>query len=296
MNEIQAEIARLRAARADAHKRGFATLTCKANLKDPDPRYSPHAVNSATKDSATAMLPYDNGIPANFGIGLSDNLSNLAVIDCDHGCKSFEEFIAWRDRNHFPATLTVHTGNRDGWRFHMYYAGAIKQTSFAIDGFSGEVKSQGGYVCGAGVRHESGALYEYVLDVPIAATPEFIRAFAKTAYKPAHINKDEEFPETPAGQRDAKIFSVGGSLRNLGMSEAAIAFGMDDYCRHHAEDGESYADEFESKIRDKAYRLFNKYDVAAQREIIFLQKATTGLGMSKVLAANALRDAKGEKL
>jgi hypothetical protein len=70
---------------------------------------------------------------------------------------------------------------------------------------------------------------------------------------------------------------------------------MDDYCRHHAEDGESYADQFEAKIRDKAHRLFYKYDVAAHGEIVFLEKPARP-SIREVLAANALRDARGEKL
>jgi hypothetical protein len=291
-DEFSQEVSRLRAARADAHTRGFATLTCLPNKKDPYPKYSPHACHSATQNFATAMLPYDAGEAANFGIGCGE--SDLCVIDGDHGCNTYEEFIAWRDRNHFPPTLTARTGNRDGYRFHMFYRGAVKTVAFNIDGVTGEIKSAGGYVCGVGSRHPSGFLYEYILDVPLASTPEFVRTLAKVKTKPATM-KDEDFELVEEGQRNGRLTSLAGSLRNLGLTEAGILSGIEDFARNRCENGDAYADLNEIPLRNMAYRA-SHWDIAAQGEVVFLKPVTTGLGMRKILAANALRDSRGEKL
>jgi hypothetical protein len=288
----QDELSRLRTARADAHARGFATLTCLPNKKDPYAKYSPHACHSATKDLAIAMQPYDDGEAANYGVGCGE--SDLCVVDGDHGCDSHEAFIAWRDRNGFPPTLTARTGNRDGYRFHMFYRGAVKTTAFSVDGVSGEIKSTGGYVCGAGSRHPSGALYEYIIDAPIAPTPDFVRNLAKPKTKPTPI-KDEDFERVEEGQRNGRLTSLAGSLRNLGLTEVGILAGIEDFCRNRCKDGDAYADANENKLRDMAHRAAT-WDIAPQGEIVFLPKVTGRPSIRQVLAANALRDSRGEKI
>lgn len=272
-DELKSEVQRLRAARADAHARNFATLTCKVGLKDPDPRYSAHAVNSATKNFSVAMQPYDNGEPCNFGIAAGE--SDLCILDCDHGLHTIEELLAWMERNHLPATLIGISG-RQGKEmgFHLFYKGAIKTTVFNIQGVSGEVKSIGGYVCGAGSRHPSGALYTYLdPDAPIAPTPDIVRNLVKPAPKPALVQEEDEL--VPAGNRNQRLTSLAGTLRNAGLTELGILAGLEDFARNRCANGDQYADENEAKLRDLAYRA-SRWAVASKGVIDFGPFGTRG--------------------
>src|SRR5208337_209119 len=139
----------------------------------------------------------DDGIEANYGI--SCGMSNITVVDCDHGLNTYEEFIAWRDKNHFPVTLTARSGNIDGYRVHMFYSGAVKTRGFEIDGVSGELKGSGGYVVGAGSIHPSGELYKYIVDEDIVPLPEGLQELAKEKKALPNIAKVKRFPRVHDG-------------------------------------------------------------------------------------------------
>jgi hypothetical protein len=273
-NIITGEVARLATAVDNAISRDFAVLTCEPRDKLPWARYSPHGVHSATKDKDIASKPYEGGHAANFGVACGQ--SDLAVVDIDHGLNSAEELDAWMVKNDLPPTLAVRTGRRTEYGIHLYYRGAVPQTTFDLGGCRGEVKSIGGYVLGSGSRHPiSGELYEYLKDIPIVPLPEAFKN-GKT-YKTDKPSSPDTFELVPASQRNARLTSLAGTLRNQHLSEETIFLALRDFAINRCEDGENYFIQEESKIRDLAHR-------AAQWDAKPLAPLVT-CGVNKVLAS-----------
>ncbi len=182
----------------DALARGFAILTCEPHDKSPWALYSPHAVNSSTRNPDIALKAWKDGHEANYGVGCGQ--SNICVVDVDHGISTVEEFEKWKVTNGFPETFTVISG-RDGFGAHMYYSGAVPTTGFDIGGVTGELKSHGGYVVGAGSVHPSGKKYSIYKDVPIAPLPEGVRILTKDKKSANYIPVKEGGKLIPAGNR-----------------------------------------------------------------------------------------------
>jgi|SRR5208337_4439354 len=245
-------VKQLRVAAEDALHRGFAIITCLPHDKAPYAIYSPNACNSGTRKPEIALRAWDDGIEANYGI--SCGMSNITVVDCDHGLNTYEEFIAWRDKNHFPVTLTARSGNIDGYRVHMFYSGAVKTRGFEIDGVSGELKGSGGYVVGAGSIHPSGELYKYIVDEDIVPLPEGLQELAKEKKALPNIAKGEKIP---AGSRWNFLQSISGKLRNAGLSEEGIEAALWDFLKTNCEDGENYPADKVSSLAKAASEIFN---------------------------------------
>jgi hypothetical protein len=245
-------VKQLRSAAEDALNRGFAIITCLPHDKAPYATYSPNACNSGTRKPEIALKAWDDGHEANYGI--SCGMSNVTVVDCDHGLQTYEEFIAWRDKNHFPVTLTARSGNTDGYRVHMFYSGAVKTRGFDIDGVTGELKGEGGYVVGAGSIHPSGELYQWIVDEDIQPLPEGLQELAKTKKVLPNIAAGEKIP---AGNRWNFMQSVAGKLRNAGLSEEGIEAALWDFLKRNCEDGENYPPDKVSALAKASMEIFN---------------------------------------
>ena len=245
-------VKQLRAAAEDALKRGFAIMTCLPHDKAPWAVYSPNACNSGTRKPEIALKPWDDGTEANYGI--SCGMSNVTVVDADHGLQTLEEFIAWRDKNKFPITLTSRSGNTDGYRVHMFYSGAVKTRGFEIDGVTGELKGSGGYVVGAGSIHPSGEKYKWIVDADIVPLPEGLADLAKEKKALPDIAKGEKIP---AGQRWNFLQSTAGKLRNAGLDEEGIEAALWNFLKTRCEDGENYPADKVSALAKAATEVFN---------------------------------------
>jgi hypothetical protein len=255
-------LSELRAAATDSLHRGFAIFACLPSNKQPYPAYAPHGFQSASRDSAIALKPYADGIPANYGIDCGG--SNLTVIDCDHGFTCASDFINWCEKNQLPATFTVRTGRRTNAKtgasefgVQMYYKGAVPSTVFNLDGVTGEVKSQGGYVIGAGSVHPSGFKYEIIKDGTLADTPEVFKT--KPEFKPELPTGDTGML-VPESQRNARLTSLAGTLRNQHLGEETIFAALEDFAIHQCEDGEAYFVKEEAKLKNLAHRAVTKMD------------------------------------
>jgi hypothetical protein len=131
-------------------------------------------------------------------------------------------------RANLPETYTVHTGrrtNKDGspeYGVQLYYADTMPSVGeFALGGGTGQVKSLGGYVMAAGSIHpESGEAYELMTDAPIAPLPGVVRSL-KTEHKPV---EDDGQPITE--NRNIRLTSIAGKLRNAGLSATAIELAL----------------------------------------------------------------------
>jgi hypothetical protein len=264
--------------------RGFSILTVKPHSKDPFVDYSPHAVKSATRDPLIALRAWENGEEANHGVACG--LSNITVVDCDHGLNNIEEFEAWRTEHGLPETFTVISG-RDGFGAHMYYSGAVPTVGFKIGNVTGELKGKGGYVVGPGSVHPSGKKYTLLKDVNIAPLPPGLATFAAEKTKNSgEFKKAEDDGELiPAGNRWIHGQKIVGQLRNMGYDEEGIYEGLKRWYATKCEDGANYPDE---KVREQAHAAFNKFDAMEATPVVFLggdKKMETAVGELPLLAA-----------
>ena len=261
-------VAKLRASVADALKRGFAVLTCLPHDKGPYPKYSPHAVLSAIrKPESVVFAAWDAGEEANYGVGCGQ--SNLAVVDVDHGVNNLDELKSWMKEHNLPTTLTVQSGRTTEAGFHLYYSGAVATCGFKVGNVTGEIKSIGGYVCGAGSIHPSGEEYRIVIEADIVPLPEGFIAISKDKSKaPLDVNKTkaEHGGLIPAGNRWAHLESAAGKLRNAFLSEEGIYNALKDFAAENCEDGENYPDD---KIKEIAHAAVTKFDAQAPTAAVF---------------------------
>ena len=65
MPDATALVEEILASAKDALARGFSILTCEPKDKKPWNLYSPHAVNSSTRDPEVALKPWKDGTEAN---------------------------------------------------------------------------------------------------------------------------------------------------------------------------------------------------------------------------------------
>jgi hypothetical protein len=102
-------------------------------------------------------------------IGIDCGASGITVLDIDQGLNSFEEFEAWLTVTGIPRTYTVHTGRRTSYGVQMYFKGTMASSGakkWMLGGCTGEIKSIGGYVVGAGSIHpDSGECYEVTCEL-----------------------------------------------------------------------------------------------------------------------------------
>jgi hypothetical protein len=254
----------IRASAEDALERGFAIIACLPHEKGPWAKYSEHGCNSASRNKAVALKPWDDGTEANYGISCGP--SNITVLDADHGLTTEAEWLAWKKEQNLPDTLTVLSGRDGEMGIHMYYSGAVPTCGFKLGSVTGELKGSGGYVVGPGSVHPSGKKYVILHDVPVAPLPDGLTDYAKEKGKTS-FPKIGSGEKIPVSQRWVHIRSRAGSLRNLGLDEDAIYIGIKSFAANHCEDGENYPDD---KLREIAsWAGGEKCEEATQPIIMF---------------------------
>lgn len=204
-------------------RRGWYVLPCVAQGKEPLSDLVPHGWHNASDDEGTIRRWWAAKPDAN--VGVACNPSGLAVVDCDHGNATKEDALRWIQRGGLPITYTVHTGRRFNpdtgqpeFGLQLYYAGSMGGVGeFNLAGGSGQIKSLDGYVMAAGSIHPvSHEAYEVLIDAPIAPLPDVVRSL-KTERKPV---EDDGQPITE--NRNIRLTSIAGKLRNAGLSEALL--------------------------------------------------------------------------
>jgi hypothetical protein len=201
-------------------KRGWHILPCWPRTKKP---MTHNGVLDASSDEATVRSWWTRCPDAN--IAVATGPSRLSVVDCDHGNRTEQEAREWMVRAELPKTYTVRTGRRfntkDGTPecgVQLYYADTMPSVGeFSLGGSTGQIKSLGGYVMARGSIHpDSGEAYELMTDAPIAGLPELVRAL-KTERKPV-----EDDGERISENRNVRLTSIAGKLRNAGLSASAL--------------------------------------------------------------------------
>jgi hypothetical protein len=158
-----------------------------------------HGFKDATLDEATIRAWWEKNPDANPAI--STGPSKLLVVDNDHGLTSMDEATAWMERNGFPPTYAVRTGRRPEFGLQLYYQsdGSRGCAGWKLNGCSGDIRAEGGYVMAAGSIHpDSGEAYTALLDgTPVAPAPQFVKNLAPEAqtYDPATAVDDATVDE-----------------------------------------------------------------------------------------------------
>ncbi len=164
-------------------------------------------------------------------VGIATSPSGLTVLDCDHGLETEEGFRAFMAAYDLPETYAVRTGRRDDYGVQMYYQRGdmedpLKSIAWEKGGHSGDIRSATGYVMAAGSIHpDSKEAYAVIMDAPLAATPNFVRALRA---KP--ITKDgggQNAPVTDDGgpiesSRNVHMISLLGKKRNSGADDEQL--------------------------------------------------------------------------
>ena len=193
--------------------RGWRVHPLKPDTKVP---LTPHGWKDASGNEGQVNEWWTASPDANVGIACGP--SGLCVLDCDHGLNSEEEFYAWRDKCGLPETYTVRTGRRDSFGVQLYFRGSVPTATWDNwNGCSGDIKSLGGYVLGAGSNHPvTGEKYTVLCNLAIAPTPEMVRALRSS--KPETGKADEPITEN----RNIRLTSIAGKLREAGLSPDAL--------------------------------------------------------------------------
>src|ERR1700679_2573503 len=154
-------------------------------------------------------------------VAIACGVSDIAVLDCDHGLEDDNAALTWLGRNGIPSTYMVRTGRRPEFGLQVYFSVAIPDVGlWKLDGCEGQIKSLGGYVMAAGSIHpQSGQAYTVKNDAALAPTPDVVRALRKIALavKAGPMEKIAE----GAGRHDG-LTSVAGKLRASGLDGDAI--------------------------------------------------------------------------
>ena len=132
----------------------------------------------------------------NIGI-VTGKISNLTVVDIDQ-----EERPEW-----LPPTLVVKTGK--GWHYYYQYCEGVNNSARIKENI--DIRSEGGYVVGAGSVHpDTGKVYEVIDKNPIAQFPDHLFEVKKE-----RTNWDEMANGAPQGQRNESAAKYIGKLMKM---------------------------------------------------------------------------------
>jgi len=137
-------------------------------------------LKSATKDIDALGKLWAGRKQLNVGVATGEK-SGIFVVDID----SAEGEAALAELGQLPTTLTVKTGK--GRHLYFKWPGeAVITKRGVLPGV--DIRGDGGYVCGVGTNHYSGAVYQWVnpLEV-IEEAPQFILDIALKRLQPQHI-------------------------------------------------------------------------------------------------------------
>ena len=205
---------------------GMKVLAAEPRAKNPDVRFSPHGLNSAT-DSLKEVKRW---LKADDQINLAGALKDTGICAVDVDGPEGEKAL----RRITKVSKTRKTKTRNGsHRFYRYDAdlgGSVIKLAPDLDFI------MSGYVMLPGARHPEGGLYKSDdFSFPIAdMSPELAKAIRNHRQLG---KKSREQPEAEAnivkGRRNDSLASIAGSLRRQGYEEEVILTMLDAFNRHY---------------------------------------------------------------
>ena len=195
-------------------RRGWYVFPCWPETKEP---MTHHGHKDASNDEPKVREWWTRTPNAN--VAIATGPSKLAVWDCDQGLNSESDLTAFLTRHDITKTYAVRTGRRDSYGVQLYYSDPIPSVQgWEIDGHSGDVKSDPGYVMAAGCVHpDTKETYEVLWDLPIEPTPNRVRAL-KGRKKERVLDPNEPITEW----RNDAMIRILGKLRADGADDEMI--------------------------------------------------------------------------
>lgn len=249
---------------------GCLVFPCAAKSKKPATQ---HGHKDAIDDLVELEEIWKQNPRANPAIACGD--SGITVLDCDAGCRSYDEFEVWRVMNDLPETVTVRTGKRMDpadpmkpvWRFQMYFAGScnLNGKKWNLDGLRGEIKSEGGYVIAPGGVHPDSGLAYYLIykDATLAPVPlELLNRITEKQPTPpgAAVGPNRKIPR---GEWHPELVRCAGRLVNAGIrDEEAIYQALLQFIKDNCEDPDNPD---ESKVRQIAHSAATTFNQREER-------------------------------
>jgi hypothetical protein len=176
-------------------------------------------LKDASTDKGTIERWWRMWPDANVGITTG---AGLMVLDVD-GDEGHDTLAALELEHGDLRTLTARTGSGG---LHLYFTVpddvCRNRTRFA-DGL--DTRGEGGYVVAPPSTHVSGGTYQWVDDYPEIAQPAtawLVELLREKSTNGAHAPAPALPDQIPAGERNAALASLAGSMRRRGASETAI--------------------------------------------------------------------------
>lgn len=185
-----------------------------------------HGLSDATTDPDRIASWWELWPDANIGVRTGAD-SGLVVLDIDAGSGG-EASIAALEAEHdaLPDTWAVETG---GGGLHLWYrhpGGRIPNSAGAL-GPGLDIRGDGGYVVAPPSRHRSGTAYRWGEGwsperVPCGEVPAWLIAKFVTPVRAITPSHPHDGAPIPSGSRNPTLASLAGTMRRVGMTEAAI--------------------------------------------------------------------------
>ena len=195
--------------------KGWRVFPCKPKAKEP---MTANGFKDATTDEAQIRKWWTSAPTANIGIATGDS---LLVLDMDIRHGGGDSLATWALKGY---TLPSGPVARTGGGGQHFYLSAEDVSCFTAVAPGIDLKGDGGYVVAPPSIHPNGKPYEWLpdagpqLDLPTA--PEWL--LTSLSQKPSGA-KIPPLPEViTAGQRNATLTSLAGSMRRRGASPEAI--------------------------------------------------------------------------
>lgn len=203
----------LNAALAYANQ-GLPVFPCQVRSKRP---LVEGGLTAATTNAAQVHKWWITRRLANIGIP-TGAVSGLLVLDIDPG--GDESLAALLVRyGSLPKTREVKTGR--GRQLWFRHPGVSIRCNAGALGQGLDIRGDGGYIIAPPSLHPNGQQYRFLNDCRFAEVPERFIMLLTQAKIEADSNHDLG-NKIPTGQRNAKLTSIGGSLRRKGLPKEEI--------------------------------------------------------------------------
>ncbi len=193
---------------------------CKDVGKHPCTR---HGLKDASTDTDIITGWWEKWPSANVGLRTGAE-SNLVVLDADAGTGGRETLAQLEAAcGPLPPTLMVETGG-GGVHYYFCHPGTRVTTNAGTLGPGLDVRGDGGYVVAPPSLHRNGRRYQWSPGTrdglsPAPLPPWILGGVVRPVRSGPHLLDEAPIPE---GQRNTTLTSLAGSLRRVGLSEAAM--------------------------------------------------------------------------
>jgi hypothetical protein len=200
---------------------GLPVFPCQPDKK-PIGGLCPHGFKDASRDEAQVKKWWSARPDANIGIPTGP-ASGVDLLDCDiykPGVKDrLDRLIA--ELGPLPPTREVRSGS-GGRHLWLQSTPGLRCAQNAF-GEGIDVKGDGGYMIVPPSRTENGNTYTFTNRLPWVPWPEsYIERLLKRQPDPAQLAATPSGNKITPGQRHHRLFSLAGTMRKRGASDAAI--------------------------------------------------------------------------